>query len=121
MDLNRQKIVQSLTTWVIAAVIAGVLGVIAVVASWYFVNERGTEPGRPCEQRPCFVVMDTRLKDMSDRLLKVESKSHPSTSKRFDRDDATALELRMIKCHNRPDWHTCLDEERVKYERSKGR
>lgn len=96
-----------------------IAGVIAVAISWNFVSQHREESGKACSSRPCFVMLDTRVNDLNDRLLKIESKSHPSTSKRFNSDDANALELRMIKCHNREDWKLCLAEEKAKYERSK--
>ena len=112
--------VRALLGKVVVGALPGVIaGGIAIFVSWNFVSQHREESGKSCSTRPCFVILDTRTKDMNERLLKIESKSHPSTAKRFNSDDANALELRMIKCHNRVDWKFCLAEEKAKYERSK--
>ncbi len=105
---------------VVVGALPGVIaGVIAIAISWNFVSQHREESGKSCSARPCFVMLETRVKDLNQRLLNLESKNHPSTSKRFNYDDANALELRMIKCHNREDWKFCLAEEKAKHERSK--
>jgi len=92
---------------------------IAITVTWVFFDDYSTEHRRPCEQKQCFIQASTRIKLLEERLSKLEASKHPSTSKRFNSDDALAMELRMIKCHNRDDWQKCLLEERLKYERSK--
>lgn len=93
--------------------------VIAITATWFFFDAYTEENKRPCAQRPCFAQVTTRVEQLEARMAKVEAGQHPSTSKRFNSDDALAMELRMIKCHNRDDWKTCLLEERLKYEKSR--
>lgn len=93
--------------------------IIAITVTWFFFDAYTEENKRPCSQKPCFVQLSTRVAQLETRLAKIEASQHPSTRKRFTSDDAIAMELRMIKCHNRVDWKTCLLEERLKYERSK--
>jgi hypothetical protein len=92
---------------------------IAITVTWVFFDNYSKDHKRPCSQKPCFVELSTRITQTEERLTKLEASKHPSTSKRFNSDDALAMELRMIKCHNRDDWQKCLVEERLKYERSK--
>ena len=96
-----------------------VASIVAITTTWFFFDSYTQESKRPCEQKPCFIQLSTRVTQLEQRISKLESSQHPSTSKRFNSDDAIAMELRMIKCHNRNDWKTCLLEERLQYERSK--
>lgn len=96
-----------------------IASIVAITATWVFFDAHSTESKRPCSQKPCFIELGTRVAQLEQRISKLESSQHPSTSKRFNSDDALAMELRMIKCHNRDDWQKCLLEERLRYERSK--
>jgi hypothetical protein len=42
--------------------------------------------------------LDGQLDILNNRLIKLESKSHPATSKRFNSDDARAMEIRIAEC-----------------------
>lgn len=42
--------------------------------------------------------LEGQVNIINERLIKIESKSHPATSDRFTRHNADAMELRLIEC-----------------------
>ena len=57
--------------------------------------------------------IEGQLSVLNDRLIKIESKSHPATSKRFNSDDASKMELRIAECvDSGAPMNPCLESKR---------
>jgi hypothetical protein len=57
--------------------------------------------------------MEGQLSVLNDRMIKLESKTHPATSKRFNSDDAARMETRIADCvDSGTPMHPCLEAKK---------